>query len=159
MRPGSGRRFSEVAKEYPAYSFVPGEEQGRHPRYPLVTATNIGQLKGFLQKARDIGTVALVGDYFDVARAKSSLAVVPLGMGQYEGCERARGALELAAHGLLRVAVKDLATMPEVWRPYALVLGDLPDDQCCEVSHAGSMYYVRLRGKILPPESPCQAAR
>jgi hypothetical protein len=148
------RRFSEVAEQYSAYGFVPEEGQRRHPRYPLVTARDLGELKGWLEKAQDIPTVALVGDFFDVARARCLLAMVPLGMGQYDGRVRESRALELAAHGLLRLAVKDLASVPEEWRPYALPLGDLPYSQRCEVTYAGSMYYVGLIGKILPPSRP-----
>jgi hypothetical protein len=147
------RRSSVAVRDYPTYTFVPEEERSCHPRYPVVTASNLGELKGSLERARDIPSVALVGAYFDVATAGYRLSVVQLGLGRFDFEGREKGALELAELGLLRVAVKELASVPERWRPYTLAVSELPDAQRCEVAYAGGMYYVRLLGRILPGRS------
>ncbi len=147
------RRFSEFVPDHPAYTFVPEEERSCHPRYPLVAASDLGELKGSLARARDIPSVALVGEYFDVDTARRRLSPVNIGLGQVEVGGREKRARELAELGWLRVAVKDLAAVPEAWRPYALALGELTDEQRCEVAYAGGMYYVRLLGSILPGRS------
>lgn len=141
--------FSEFVKQYPGYALVPEEQRRRHPRYPLVMAKNLGELKVSLHKAQDIDTVALVGHYFDLKMPDRYESAVKPYSGHFG--EQERDALELAECGLLRVAAKNLVQVPEQWQPYALSLSELPDEQRCEVDYSASMYYVRLWNRILPP--------
>lgn len=142
------KRFSEDEELHPSFTFIPESECRQHPRYPLVTATTIGALRSHLREAQDIGSVAFIGDDFD-DRMKGPLSIKQTGINQYNYKAREMSALELASRGLIRVGVKDPAAVPEEWRPYVLSWDALPDDQPCEITYTGGMYYVRLKGRSL----------